>query len=56
MPILVASDSEVVVIHDERGTSGLEGRLIMAVAASPADPDLVWAGTEPIEVWRSRDA
>jgi photosystem II stability/assembly factor-like uncharacterized protein len=101
MPILVATDSQVVVIDAERGTSvpargitdrptclaahplvpgrawcgthhggvfrsddggrswtpvGLEGRLIMAVAASAADPDLVWAGTEPSEVWRSRDA
>jgi photosystem II stability/assembly factor-like uncharacterized protein len=28
----------------------------MSVAASPAERDLVWAGTEPSEVWCSRDA
>jgi hypothetical protein len=33
----------------------LAGRLIMAVTASPARPDVVWAGTEPSEVWRSGD-
>src|SRR5512132_23552 len=32
---------------------GLAGRQITAVSASPADPDLVWVGTEPSEVWRS---
>jgi photosystem II stability/assembly factor-like uncharacterized protein len=100
MPILVATDSQVVVFDARQGTSvqaqeipdrptclvadplvrgrawcgthragvfrsddggsswraaGLEGRLIMAVAASPIEPDLVWAGTEPSEVWRSDD-
>src|SRR5690606_5382525 len=25
------------------------------LAASPTEPDVVWAGTEPSEVWRSRD-
>ena len=101
MPILVATDREVVVIDVERGASarahgigdrptcltpdpvvhgragcgthrggmfrsddggsswrsvGLEGRLIMAVAASPAERDQIWAGTEPSEVWRSGNA
>jgi photosystem II stability/assembly factor-like uncharacterized protein len=28
----------------------------MAVTASPAERDVVWVGTEPSEVWRSRDA
>lgn len=45
---------------DDGGTSwqpiGLAGRLIMAVAASPAERDAVCAGTEPSEVWRSGDA
>lgn len=94
MPILVATDREVVVIDVERGTSvsargigdrptclaadalvhgpawcgthrdgvfrtddggrswrsvGLAGRLIMAIAASPVERDVVWAGTEPTE-------
>src|SRR5262249_32530508 len=35
---------------------GLAGRLIMTVAASPVEQDLVWVGTEPSEVWRSSDA
>ena len=35
---------------------GLEGRLIMAVAASPVERDVVWVGTEPSEVWRSGGA
>jgi photosystem II stability/assembly factor-like uncharacterized protein len=35
---------------------GLAGRLIMAIAASPSERDVVWAGTEPSEVWRSGDA
>jgi len=101
MPILVATDREVLVIDVERDDSapahgiddrptclvadplvagrawcgtrrggvfrsddgggswepvGLAGRLIMAVAASPAERDLVWVGTEPSEVWRSEDA
>jgi photosystem II stability/assembly factor-like uncharacterized protein len=101
MPILVATDREVVVIDVERGTSvsaqgisgrptclaadalvpgrawcgthregafrtddggrswrsvGLAGRLIMAITASPVERDVVWVGTEPSEVWRSRDA
>src|SRR3712207_2800516 len=90
MPILVATDREVVVIDVDRGTSasvqgisdrptclaadavvhgrawcgthqggvfrtddggqswrsvGLAGRLIMAIAASPVERDLVWVGT-----------
>ena len=101
MPILVATDQDVVAFDIERGTSepargiggrptclatdplvhgrvwcgtaragvfrsddggrswqssGLAGRLIMAVAASPVRRHEVWAGTEPSEVWRSRDA
>ena len=40
-----------------RGVSvGLAGRLIMAIAASPVERDVVWVGTEPSEVWRSADA
>jgi photosystem II stability/assembly factor-like uncharacterized protein len=35
---------------------GLAGRLVMAVAASPAERDVVWVGTEPSHVWRSEDA
>src|SRR4029079_5360571 len=34
---------------------GLAGRLIMAIAASPVERDVVWMGTEPSEVWRSAD-
>src|SRR5918999_364613 len=30
---------------------GLAGRLIMAIAASPVERDVVWVGTEPSEVW-----
>jgi photosystem II stability/assembly factor-like uncharacterized protein len=101
MPILVATDREVIIVDIERGASasargitdrptclaadalahgrawcgthrdgvfrtddggqswrsvGLTGRLIMAIAASPADRDVVWVGTEPSEVWRSGDA
>jgi hypothetical protein len=100
MPILVATDREVIVIDVERSTSvsaqgisgrptcladalvhgrawcgthrdgvfrtddggrswqsvGLAGRLIMAIAASPVEGDVVWVGTEPSEVWRSADA
>jgi photosystem II stability/assembly factor-like uncharacterized protein len=101
MPILVATDREVLAIDVERGTSasshgisdrptclaadarvhgrawcgthrqgvfrsddggrswrsvGLAGRLIMAIAASPVERDVVWVGTEPSEVWRSADA
>jgi photosystem II stability/assembly factor-like uncharacterized protein len=45
---------------DDGGTSwqpiGLAGRLIMAVAASPSAQDVVWAGAEPSEVWRSGNA
>ena len=45
---------------DDGGSSwrsvGLEGRLIMAIAASPTQTDAVWVGTEPSEVWRSADA
>ena len=101
MPILVATDREVVVIDVERGTTAsargisdrptclvadatvhgrawcgtqrdgvftsddggrswrsvaLAGRLIMAIAASPVERDVVWVGTEPSEVWRSANA
>lgn len=101
MPVLVATDREVVVLDVERGTStsaqgiggrptclaedplvpgrawcgtsragvfttddggaswravGLEGRLIMSITPSPVDADVVWAGTEPSEVWRSGNA
>jgi photosystem II stability/assembly factor-like uncharacterized protein len=35
---------------------GLAGRLIMAIAASPVERDVVWVGTEPSEVWRSANA
>jgi photosystem II stability/assembly factor-like uncharacterized protein len=35
---------------------GLAGRLIMAIAASPVERDVVWVGTEPSEKWRSADA
>ena len=31
-------------------------RLIMAIAASAIERDVVWVGTEPSEVWRSADA
>jgi photosystem II stability/assembly factor-like uncharacterized protein len=100
MPILVATDREVVVVEAESSTSvlaqglsdrptclaadalvlgrawcgtqrggvfrtddggrswrpvGLAGRLIMAIAASPVERDVVWVGTEPSEVWRSAD-
>jgi photosystem II stability/assembly factor-like uncharacterized protein len=34
---------------------GLAGRLLMAITVSPAERDVVWAGTEPSEVWHSRD-
>src|SRR5690606_29622357 len=101
MPVLVATDREVLVIDAERGSStpargisdrpaclavdafvqerawcgthrdgvfrsddggrsgqsvGLAGRLIMASAASPVERDVVWAGTDPSEVWRAPDA
>jgi photosystem II stability/assembly factor-like uncharacterized protein len=36
--------------------TGLAGRLIMALTASPVERDTVWAGTEPSEVWRTEDA
>lgn len=36
--------------------SGLHGKRLMTVAVSPAQSDLVWAGTEPSELWRSTDA
>jgi photosystem II stability/assembly factor-like uncharacterized protein len=45
---------------DDGGNSwrpvGLAGRSIMAVTASPVEPDVIWVGTEPSEVWRSADA
>jgi photosystem II stability/assembly factor-like uncharacterized protein len=28
----------------------------MAISASPSERDVIWAGTEPSEVWRSRDS
>jgi len=101
MPILVATDRDLIVLDVERGTStpadgindrptcltadslvegrawcgthrngvfrsddggrswqsvGLASRLIMSVAASPTERDVVWVGTEPSEVWRSGDA
>src|SRR5262245_56066202 len=34
---------------------GLEGRLIMSIASSPAEANVVWVGTEPSTVWRSAD-
>ena len=37
-------------------SAGLTDRLIMAIAASPVEPEVVWVGTEPSEVWRSADA
>ena len=35
---------------------GLTGRHITAITASPVERDVVWVGTEPSEVWLSRDA
>ena len=35
---------------------GLSGCLIMAIAPSPVEGDVVWVGTEPSEVWRSGNA
>ncbi|HET9948895.1 MAG TPA: hypothetical protein VFQ22_08235, partial [Longimicrobiales bacterium] len=35
--------------------SGLPGRRVTAMVASPTVPDLLWAGTEPSELWRSSD-
>src|SRR5919109_3495459 len=35
--------------------AGQGGRLVMAVAASPTEPDVLWVGTEPSEVWRTGD-
>lgn len=35
--------------------AGLEGRSIMAVAASPTEAGVAWAGTEPSELWRWAD-
>jgi photosystem II stability/assembly factor-like uncharacterized protein len=34
---------------------GIAGRRIMSITASPAQPDLVWVGMEPSEVWRSEN-
>ncbi len=34
---------------------GVEGVSVMAVAVDPADPDTVWAGTEPSALFRSTD-
>ena len=36
--------------------AGLEGEEITAVTASPAEPGVTWAGTEPSAVYRSEDA
>jgi photosystem II stability/assembly factor-like uncharacterized protein len=100
MPILVATDREIVVVDPAHGTAesaqgitdrptclvsdalvrgrawcgthrdgvfrtddggrswwsvGLAGRLIMAIAASPVERDVVRVGMEPSEVWRSAD-
>jgi photosystem II stability/assembly factor-like uncharacterized protein len=45
---------------DDNGVSwravGLEGKHIMSIAASPAQTDLVWVGTEPSEIWYSASA
>lgn len=53
------TDRSGVFRSDDAGASwnhvGLEGRRIMAIAASPTEADLVWAGTEPSEIWRTRD-
>ncbi len=35
---------------------GLEGEEVTALSTSPAEPGLVWAGTEPSAVYRSEDA
>ena len=35
--------------------AGLEGRHVTAVAACPAEEDVLWAGTEPSALWRSGD-
>lgn len=35
---------------------GLANRVIMAVAVSPTERDVVWVGTEPSQVWRTGDA
>ena len=44
---------------DDGGETWQESRLagvrISSVAVSPADPELVWAGTEPSALWRSDD-
>jgi photosystem II stability/assembly factor-like uncharacterized protein len=34
---------------------GLAGQRVTSIAASPAQRDIIWAGTEPSEVWRSDD-
>jgi photosystem II stability/assembly factor-like uncharacterized protein len=34
---------------------GLRDRLVRSLTASPVEADVVWAGTEPSEVWRSGD-
>lgn len=36
--------------------AGLAGEHVTAVAVSPADPGLVWAGTEPSAVWRCAES
>jgi photosystem II stability/assembly factor-like uncharacterized protein len=35
--------------------AGLEGRLVMAMAVSPTQPGVAWAGTEPSGIWRTVD-
>ena len=46
-------------VSDDGGASwrdgGLAGSRISSVTVSPADPGLVWVGTEPSAVWRSKD-
>jgi photosystem II stability/assembly factor-like uncharacterized protein len=39
-------------VAERRGTEGVS---VMAVAVDPADPDTVWAGTEPSALFRSGD-
>ena len=39
-----------------RGSQSASGKLLMAVSSSRVDQDVVWAGTEPSDVWRSENA
>jgi photosystem II stability/assembly factor-like uncharacterized protein len=58
MPILVATEREVVVIDGERGTStsaqGIDGRPT-CLAAQPLAPGRAWCGTSRAGVFRSDD-